>query len=273
MPELPEAETICRSLKPKIKGRIIREIRLLFPPPLKDTSEEALAEWKGAKIINIRRRGKMIILDNHRQASMLIHLKMTGQLFLVSALEPVDKHTRLILSFDGNQQIRFRDPRKFGYIKIFKTSEEDKIEPLKDLGPEPLNLSLTNFIQLFRHSKGKIKPLLLRQNFIAGLGNIYSDEILYRSRINPERLASSLTQKELEKLYSAMIKILNLAIKYRGTSVRDYRDGQGETGEFQRHLQVYGREGKPCRRCHCIIVRKKIAGRSSYFCPTCQPFF
>lgn len=271
MPELPEAETICRSLKPKIKGRLITDIRLLFPPLLKETPQEALAKWRGTRIVNIRRRGKMIILDNHQQLSMLIHLKMTGQFFLASPHEPVDKHTRLILSCDGDQQIRFRDPRKFGYIKIFETSEEDKIEPLNDLGPEPLTLSLADFVQLFRQRKGKIKPLLLRQNFIAGLGNIYSDEILYQARLNPERLANSLTEKELAKLYDAMINILNLAIKYRGTSVRDYRDGQGETGHFQKHLQVYGREGEPCKRCHHLIIRKKIAGRSSYFCPHCQP--
>ncbi|MCX7975183.1 MAG: DNA-formamidopyrimidine glycosylase [Candidatus Aminicenantes bacterium] len=272
MPELPEAETICRSLKPEIKGRVITGIKLLWPPLLRETQASALDHWLGARLIDIRRRGKMILLDIDDQETMLIHLKMTGQLFLVSVKEPVDKHTRLILRLDeGQWELRFRDPRKFGYIKIFKTFEESQTPPLNELGPEPLTLSASDFVNLFRKFKGKIKSLLLRQNFIAGLGNIYTDEILHQAKINPERLSNSLSNQELIRLYWAMIKILNRAIEYRGTSVRDYRDGRREAGDFQNHLRVYGREGERCFRCHGLILRKKIGGRSAFFCPQCQP--
>jgi formamidopyrimidine-DNA glycosylase len=272
VPELPEAETICRSLRRRIKGKVIKDIRLLWPYLLKETEPEALRRWVGARLIQIRRRGKMILIDSDRRETLLIHLKMTGQLYLAPSEEPGDKHVRLTIEFDGdNLELRFRDVRKFGYVKVFETSRENQVEPLKRLGPEPLGLSAGEFISLFQGGKGRIKSLLLRQDFLAGLGNIYSDEILFRAGINPERLTDSLSSKELGRLYRAMISVLAQAIKFRGTSVRDYRDGLGEAGSFQDHLRVYGREGERCYRCRQPIKRKKIGSRSTYFCPHCQP--
>jgi len=272
MPELPEAETICRSLRRRIKGKLIKDIKLFWPFLLKDTEPEALLKWVGARLVQIRRRGKMILIDSDRQETLLVHLKMTGQLYLAPVEEPGDKHVRLIIEFEGdNLELRFRDVRKFGYIKIFDTSRENLVEPLNRLGPEPLDLSADEFISLFQGRKGRIKSLLLRQDFLAGLGNIYSDEILFRAGINPERLTHSLSRQELGRLYRAMIIVLAQAIKYRGTSVRDYRDGLGEAGSFQNHLRVYGREGERCYRCRRPIKRKKIGSRSTYFCPHCQP--
>ncbi len=271
MPELPEAETICRSLRPRIKGKLITDIKLLWPSLLKGSGAEDLERWKEARLVQIRRRGKMILFDSDRGETMLFHLKMTGQLYLCSEKEPLDKHIRLILRFeDGKLELRFRDPRKFGYIKIFETLKEREVQPLAQLGPEPLELSLSAFLTLFKKPKGKIKPLLLRQNFIAGLGNIYSDEILYRARINPKKLVPFLSKPELVRLYKAMIHVLGEAIKLRGTSVRNYRDGLGKIGSFQNHLRVYGREGLPCYRCHQPIRREKIGGRSAFFCSQCQ---
>jgi len=272
MPELPEAETICRSLRRRIKGKLIKDIKLFWPFLLKDTEPEALLKWVGARLVQIRRRGKMILIDSDRQETLLVHLKMTGQLYLAPVEEPGDKHVRLIIEFEGdNLELRFRDVRKFGYIKIFDTSRENLVEPLNRLGPEPLDLSADEFISLFQGRKERIKSLLLRQDFLAGLGNIYSDEILFRAGINPERLTHSLSRQELGRLYRAMIIVLAQAIKYRGTSVRDYRDGLGEAGSFQNHLRVYGREGESCYRCRRPIKRKKIVSRSTYFCPHCQP--
>lgn len=271
MPELPEAETICRTLRPQIRGKLITEINLIWPPLLKETRPETLERWRGAHLIEVRRRGKMILLDSDRQETLLIHLKMTGQLYLASAKEPVDKHVRLILKLDDNElELRFRDPRKFGYAKIFETSRERQVQPLNQLGPEPLDLSVSDFLTLFKKHKGRIKSLLLRQDFIAGLGNIYSDEILHRARINPEKLVCFLTRTELVRLYRAMVRVLTEAIELRGTSVRNYRDGLGKTGNFQNCLRVYGREGKPCFRCRELIRRKKIGSRSTFFCPQCQ---
>lgn len=271
MPELPEAETICRTIKPRVKGKLINGIKLVWPPLLKETQPEALEKWSGARLVEVRRRGKMILFDSDQRETLLLHLKMTGQLYLSSAKEPVDKHVRLIIKLEGNElELRFRDPRKFGYVKIFETSREGQVQPLTQLGPEPLELSLSDFLTLFKKHKGKIKPLLLRQDFIAGLGNIYSDEILHRAKINPEKPVNFLTRSELVRLYRSMVRVLKEAIELRGTSVRDYRDGLGETGNFQNHLRVYGREGKPCLRCHELIRRKKIGGRSAFFCPQCQ---
>jgi len=272
MPELPEAETICRSLRRRIKGKLIKDIKLFWPFLLKDTEPETLLKWVGSRLVQIRRRGKMILIDSDRKETLLVHLKMTGQLYLAPLEEPGDKHVRLIIEFDGdNLELRFRDVRKFGYIKIFETSCEDRVEPLNQLGPEPLDLSAGEFFSLFQGRKGRIKSLLLRQDFLAGLGNIYSDEILFRAGINPERLTGSLSRQELGRLYRAMITVLAQAIKFRGTSVRDYRDGLGESGSFQNHLRVYGREGERCYRCRQPIKRKKIGSRSTYFCPHCQP--
>jgi len=272
MPELPEAETICRSLRGRIKGKLIKAIKLFWPFLLKDTEPEALLRWTGTRLIQIRRRGKMILIDSDRQETLLVHLKMTGQLYLAPSEVARDKHVRLIIKFDDdNLELRFRDVRKFGYIKIFETPRENHVDPLNRLGPDPLDLSAGEFISLFQGRKGRIKSLLLRQDFLAGLGNIYSDEILFRAGINPERLTGSLSQKELGRLYRAMIFVLAQAIKFRGTSVRDYRNGLGETGGFQDHLRVYGREGERCYRCRQTIKRKKVGSRSTYFCPQCQP--
>lgn len=272
MPELPEAETICRSLRPRIMGKLITGIKLFWPSLLKETQAEALEKWKEARLIGVRRRGKMILFDSDRRETMLIHLKMTGQLYLSPVKEPVDKHVRLILNLEGNElELRFRDPRKFGYLKIFETSKEGQVQPLTKLGPEPLELSFREFLSLFKKPKGKIKPLLLRQDFIAGLGNIYSDEILHRAKINPEKLVPFLTRPDLVRLYRSLVRVLNEAIDSGGTSVRNYRDGLGKIGSFQNHLRVYGLEGRPCRRCPQLIKRKKIGGRSTFFCPQCQP--
>lgn len=271
MPELPEAETICRTLRPRIRGKLITEIHLVWPYLLKETQPEALERWKGARLVEVRRRGKMILLDSDRQETLLIHLKMTGQLYLSSVKESMDKHVRLILKLEENElELRFRDPRKFGYVKIFETSREGQTQPLSQLGPEPFDLSFGDFLNLFKKHKGKIKPLLLRQDFMAGLGNIYSDEILHRARINPEKPVHLLTRPELVCLYRAMLRVLTEAIDRRGTSVRNYRDGLGETGNFQNYLRIYGREGEPCFRCHELIKRKKIGSRSTFFCPQCQ---
>ncbi len=242
---------------------------------LRETKKEALAHTVGRRVLGLRRRGKMILIDFEGGTTWLFHLKMTGQLYLASKAEPEDKHLRLILTFDEpNLELRFRDPRKFGYLTVFPSAEETKVSFLGRLGPEPASLSRRGFLALFsgrmRKSKGKIKPLLLRQDFIAGIGNIYADEILHEAGIHPERTVSSLTDEELGRLYSSMKRVLARAIRHRGTSVRDYRDGLGERGSFQHLLKVYGRQGERCRRCRATIERKKVSGRSAFFCPCCQ---
>jgi len=270
MPELPEVETVRRSLEPLIKNRAICQVDLRWPGLLKETRLATLQGLVGSRFLRVRRRGKTLLLDLDRAQTMLFHLKMTGQLFLTSAAEPIDKHDRLILKLDSLLELRFRDSRKFGYLMIFPTAAEAKVNPLSSLGPEPDSVTLEQFISLLSGHKGKIKPLLLRQDIIAGIGNIYADEILYRARINPEKPTSQLNRAEFSRVYESMKEILSRAIRYRGTTVRTYRDGLGEQGDYQRRLQVYGREGKKCPACGQPIERKKVGGRSSFFCPRCQ---
>lgn len=271
MPELPEVETVCRTLAPWLVGRTLYRVDLKWPKLLRETRKEALSRLIGCRIRGLRRRGKMIFIDFESGKTLLFHLKMTGQLFLASKAEPRDRHLRLILTFDNpDLELRFRDPRKFGYLMVFPTAEETKLPFLNRLGPEPESLSRRRFLSLFSRHKGKIKPLLLRQDFIAGIGNIYADEILHEAGIHPERAVNSLTDEELGRLYNAMKRVLARAIRHRGTSVRDYRDGLGERGSFQNQLKVYGRQGEKCRRCQATVERKKVSGRSAFFCPGCQ---
>ncbi len=272
MPELPEVETVRRTLEPRLKGRTITRLELRWPGLLKNTSPAALGRWVGARVGGVRRRGKMILVDSDQRETMLLHLKMTGRLYLARRSEPVDKHVHLIFGLSGSDlELRFRDPRKFGHLMLFPSAKETRIKALAELGPEPAEINQEQFISLFARRKGKIKPLLLQQNFIAGLGNIYADEILHAAGIHPESKVSRLTREELGRLYQQMRRIIASAIRYRGTSVRDYRDGMGQPGSFQDRLKVYGREGEKCGRCREKIRRRKIAGRSAYFCPRCQP--
>ncbi len=272
MPELPEVETVRRTLEPNLKGQTITRLELRWPGLLKNTSSAALARWVGARVVGVRRRGKMILVDSDRRETMLLHLKMTGRLYLARRSEPVDKHVHLVIGLSGSDlELRFRDPRKFGHLMLFPSAKEMRIKALRELGPEPGEINREQFISLFARRKGKIKPLLLQQNFIAGLGNIYADEILHAAGIHPESKVSHLTREELGRLYQQMRRIIASAIRYRGTSVRDYRDGMGQPGSFQNRLKVYGREGEKCWCCHQKIRRRKIAGRSAYFCPGCQP--
>jgi len=271
MPELPEVETVIRSLCPLIQGLKIQSSDLLFGPILRNADNSILRELEGRVILGLRRRGKMILIDCAGNRSLLIHLKMTGQLFVTSRREPVDKHTHFILRFKGHgRELRFRDVRKFGFVRCLGTSEADGCSELAGLGPEPLELDFRSFQSLLRGRRGRLKPLLLNQKVIAGIGNIYADEILYRARLNPRAPVQSLRVKEIRRLWLAMRRILREAITLRGSSIRDFIDSQRKEGEYQdRHL-AYGREAEPCTRCGRKITRIRLAGRSTYFCPRCQ---
>ncbi len=202
---------------------------------------------------------------------MLIHLKMTGQLLFCRESGPCDKHTHLIIFFEeGRPQLRFRDVRKFGFLRLLESRAADRSAELSGLGAEPLEIDRPIFLELFGRRRGRIKPLLLNQSVVAGIGNIYADEILFQAGIHPGSDVSCLRRKSLENLWDAMRLVLSRAIKSRGTSIRDYRDGDGLRGGFQDFLCVYGRESLPCPRCGRKIKRLRIAGRGSFFCPRCQ---
>ncbi len=242
MPELPEVETIRRQLNRKIVGR----------------------KLDGKKIIRVRRRAKVLIIDFSDGSSLIFHLKMTGQLIFNGESS---RFTRQVFKFDDGSQMVFNDARKFGWWR--KVKDTKNLE--KGFGPEAPGISLENFKGLLKkRPNAKIKPLLMDQKFIAGIGNIYSDEILFASAVQPLRLVKTLTGKEIERIWRNIRKILQAAIEYRGTSERSYLDACGKKGNYLQHLKVYRREGEKCVRCGGEIKRIKIGGRSGHFCPRCQ---
>ncbi|MDH5705516.1 MAG: bifunctional DNA-formamidopyrimidine glycosylase/DNA-(apurinic or apyrimidinic site) lyase [Candidatus Aminicenantes bacterium] len=271
MPELPEVETIVRSLVPKLKGLQIRSFHILYPPLFREKSPGFIANLRGKKICGVRRRGKMILIDCEGDMSLLVHLKMTGIFLFSSADEPVDKHTHFIISFEyGKRELRFRDVRKFGFVSCIRTAEASSVDELKSLGPEPLEIGLAPFQRLFQGRKARLKSLLLNQKFLAGIGNIYADEILFQARLHPLTPASRMRQAELKRMHEAMKDVLGRAIACQGSTIRDYRNAVGQEGNFQSFHQVYGREGLACTICGRGIRRIRLGGRSTFYCPGCQ---
>jgi len=243
MPELPEVETIKQQLARKIVGKKLGR----------------------RKIIGLRRRAKLLIIDFDDLSSLVIHLKLTGQLIFNG--QP-SGYTRHVFRFNDGSRLVFNDARKFGWWKIVKDSRK----LTKNFGPEALQLDLADFKNaLAKRPKTRIKPLLMDQTFVAGIGNIYSDEILFAARVHPARQAESLTDDEIKRIHKNIAKILKAAIKQRGSSVKYYLDAKGRRGEYKKQHKVYQKEGKSCPVCGVAIKRIKLAGRSARFCPRCQP--
>lgn len=274
MPELPEVETIKNQLGKKLKGKKIKDVKILFAKIVKAPLNDFRRAVLNSKIINIRRRAKLIIIDISNGYSLLIHLKMTGQLIYHPNFRnsSCDAHTHLILNFQNNGELFYNDQRKFGYIKLLKT---DKIKELldKEYGPEPLDKRFTLSIfkkLLIKKPRARIKQSLLDQKNIAGIGNIYADEILFFSGIRPARIISTLTENEIKKIFQGIKKILANAIKFRGSSVSNYLDSRGRAGKYHLKLKVYSRHSQPCLKCKTKIQKIKLAGRGTHFCPKCQ---
>jgi len=282
MPELPEIETIKRGLESKIKGKKIRDVIVNVSKLVKEPSlVEFVEKLKDRIIKKVTRRGKYIITYLDSKEKLVIHLGMTGLLIYpynknneeIMSGKIKSKHNHIIFNFTDNSQLVFNDIRRFG--KVYLVSDINKIKGLFELGFEPLDDYFTEeaFIQILnKKKKGKIKPFLMNQKFITGLGNIYTNEVLYRSGIHPLRIVSSLNKEEVKKLYQQIRVVLNEAIKLRGSTVADeaYYDTDGRKGEFVKKLQVYGREGRPCIKCGSPIEVIRINSRSSFICPRCQ---
>ncbi|HXX46207.1 MAG TPA: bifunctional DNA-formamidopyrimidine glycosylase/DNA-(apurinic or apyrimidinic site) lyase [Candidatus Acidoferrales bacterium] len=274
MPELPEVETIARGLRAVLPGRRITGVRLGKTDFIDDP---AIIEQQvpGARIAAVRRHGKFLLLDlessngNSHRSSLLIHLGMTGRLVTCDPAETVAKHTHVFFALDDGRELRYTDARRFGRIGLLQDPAAEKI--LGSLGLDPLEASEAQFVALLKDRRARIKALLLDQHVLRGIGNIYADESLWRARIHPMRLGARLTADELRRLYGAVREVLNDAIRLRGSSIADYVDSDGNLGGFQRRHRVYQRDGKKCFRCGAIIRRTIVAGRSSHFCPRCQP--
>ena len=273
MPELPEVETIVRDLKKELTGQKILKIEILDKKSARFLKKDFLKRVKGKIIKSVGRRAKLIIITLDEGQYLVFHLKITGQLILKEAAAAPDKFTRLVFCLSGRKKLLFNDLRKFGYLKLFN-KEELKAE-LKRLnfGPEPLEKSFTLPVFesiLKKRKKMPVKPLLMEQSLIAGIGNIYASEACFLAGIKPTRRAGRIKKEEVKKLYQAVIKVLKESIKCRGTSADDYLDAFGREGTYEEKLRVYGRKQEKCRRCPEKIIRIAQAGRGTFYCPACQ---
>jgi formamidopyrimidine-DNA glycosylase len=273
MPELPEVETVVRTLRKLVLGKTIDRVSVFLPRIVRrpDDVEEFKAQLVGQTIRDIKRRAKFIqfILDKD---VLISHLRMEGRYGLYPSDEPVEKHTHVIFHFTDGTELRYRDVRQFGTMDLFPLGTETSEGPLARLGVEPLDESFTAevFRRMLKGRSTKIKPLLLNQEFIVGLGNIYVDESLFKAGIHPERPAEKLTAKQANKLYESIVATLSEALEQGGSSIKSYVNGQGEMGMFQQSLLVYGRKGEPCVTCGTAIIRMEVGGRGTHICPACQ---
>jgi len=272
MPELPEVETVRRSLQQALAQRRILDVtRIAWPRTIAEPSPELFRELLHDRaILDVDRRAKYVIIRLDRDEALVVHLRMTGQLTIADSTAEPDQHTHVALRLDSGQQLFFRDTRKFGRIWLL---DRDGLAVLYGkLGPEPLDDALTAeaFRTLLRRRKGRLKPLLLDQALIAGLGNIYVDESLWLAQIHPLQTVGQLSDEQIDRLYAAIREVLSQSIARRGTSLSDYLDAWGTKGDNQNFLQVYDRKAQPCLRCGTPIERLLVAQRGTHVCPTCQ---
>ncbi|WP_257346538.1 DNA-formamidopyrimidine glycosylase [Pseudalkalibacillus decolorationis] len=273
MPELPEVETVRRTLETLIIGKKINDVKVRWPKIIKqpDDVEQFRLLVIGQTIQSIGRRGKFLKIVMN-EIVLVSHLRMEGRYLVSNKEDEVDKHTHVIFSFTDGTELRYRDVRKFGTMHVFKLGEEEKDLPLSQLGPEPLSDQFTpdDLMALFQRTTRKIKPVLLDQTVVVGLGNIYVDEALFKAKIHPETAARSLNKKQVNELHQAIVETLKIAVNHGGSTIRSYVNSQGEMGMFQQQLAVYSRKGEPCSTCGNEILRIVVGGRGTHFCPTCQ---
>ncbi|SES94370.1 DNA-formamidopyrimidine glycosylase [Paenibacillus sp. NFR01] len=274
MPELPEVETVKRTLNTLITGKQIQSVTVRLPRIIQrpDDVQAFAVLLEGRRILEIARRGKFLrfVMDG---LVMVSHLRMEGRYGLYTSGEPLDKHTHVIFHFTDGTELRYTDVRQFGTMHLFQPGEDLELAPLKKLGQEPLDPLFTaeRFKEIVGAKGTKIKPLLLNQEYIVGIGNIYVDESLHRAGIHPEETAKSITPDRLDRLHAAIVATLSESVKVGGSSVKSYVNGQGESGNYQHQLLVYGRSGEPCTVCGTMIEKTVVGGRGTHYCPVCQP--
>ncbi len=277
MPELPEVETVVRDLRPLLAGRTIVGVR----QSKHKLRRPWLATWNanatGARVEAVRRRGKWILIDlvsREPEASdptLRVHLGMSGQFTVVPASEPEANHVHVVFALDDGNELRLRDPRRFGSAEFLPDRVALEAEMNADLGPEPFNLGAEYFRRAVRGTARNLKAVLLDQSIVAGVGNIYADEALFRAKLHPGRAGKRVKTAECDALREAVEAVLTRAIESRGSTIRDYVGGSGLRGGFQNEHAVYGKTGEPCPACGTAITCARYAGRASHYCPLCQP--
>ena len=269
MPELPEVETTVRALRAPLIGRTITEVRNDWPRHIATPGlPELQRRVYGRSIQAINRRAKYLVFSLSDDETLIVHLKMSGHLAVVNRETPPDKYAHTIFGLDNGRELRFRDTRKFGRVYLV----QDPVDILGHLGPEPLEPTFTvSLLQArLQNRKRALKPLLLDQTFVAGIGNIYADEALFYAGIHPERRANTLTLSEINRLHGAIQKVLHMGIEREGASIDMYVKPDGSKGDMQNAMAVFRRAGSLCYHCGNRIHRIKLGGRSTHFCPACQ---
>lgn len=273
MPELPEVETIKNTLKRYVTNKTIADVSVFWPNIIKwpNDTEQFKHILVGQTIHDIYRKGKFLLFQLN-DSVLISHLRMEGKYSIHPSTDPVKKHTHVIFRFTDGDELRYNDVRKFGTMHVFNKGEEFKQKPLNQLGPDPFdeNFTLDYFYKRLKKTERVIKAALLDQSIVAGLGNIYVDETLFKANVHPLKKSSKLTKKEVKKIQEQAIITLREAVAQGGTTIRSYVNGQGEMGMFQQQLLVYGQENEPCKNCGKPIVKMKIGGRGTHVCVSCQ---
>ena len=287
MPELPEVETVRRGLSELIIGKVVAKTSNDTPKSFPNTETDVAQFLLGASITAVRRRAKVLMIDLSTDYSLVIHLKMTGQLVFVDkdqrfgaghpndSLVGVlpDKSTRVYIDFTDGSQLFFNDQRKFGWVKLMPTLQIPNLAFMKKVGPEPLadDFTATQFAERFaRRGRTNIKAAILDQSVVAGVGNIYADESLWGAKIHPQRLVASITPDEFKALYTDVREVMNLSIEKGGSSNHTYVNAEGKRGSYMDFARVFRREGLTCPRCGTTIEKLRVAGRGTHICPHCQ---
>ncbi|CAJ2232298.1 DNA-formamidopyrimidine glycosylase [Companilactobacillus paralimentarius] len=272
MPEMPEVETVRRSLISQVKGRKITHVEIRYPDLITGDVDQFVEFVTGATISDVGRRAKFLLIHLDNGYTIISHLRMEGKYRISADPSAIDKHSHAIFTLDNGQKMIYNDVRKFGRMQLWNTDELSENKSLKKLGPEPLSTEFTfqNLKpRIMRHHKD-IKTVLLDQSVMSGLGNIYVDEVLWQVKLHPETPANHLSDEDIQKIIEASNQEMDKGIAAGGSSIRTYVDATGHKGNMQNNLKVYGKEGTPCPRCGTEIVKIKVGGRGTHFCPKCQ---
>jgi formamidopyrimidine-DNA glycosylase len=287
MPELPEVETVRIGLQALLPGRRVSNATHDTPKSFPNAPVDVQQFLVGAKVVTVARRAKVLLIELDSKYSLVIHLKMTGQLVFRSSTERFgaghpndslignlpDKSTRVTLTFEDGSQLFFNDQRKFGWVRLMPTAEVVNLDFFKKVGPEPLSADFTAAVlqeRAMRRKNSNIKAVLLDQTVLAGIGNIYADESLWGAKIHPTKLVKDISKKQFELLYSELVSVLKIAIEKGGSTDKNYVNAEGKKGSYMSFARVFRREGKPCPRCGTTIIKTRVAGRGTHTCPYCQ---